>query len=87
MPENEHSIARRAFISMENVTVYPPFPRRGIHNGTDETSVRFRCGEATWFSIDMQVPTDYAYIELRLKANASFKLYPVGDANHQTAHR
>jgi hypothetical protein len=36
------TLARRAFISMENVTAYPPlFPRQGIYKETDVTSTRF----------------------------------------------
>jgi hypothetical protein len=34
-------LARRAFISIENVTAYSLFPRQGIDNETDETSTRF----------------------------------------------
>jgi hypothetical protein len=41
MSENERPLARRAFISIENVTAYPLFPRQGIYNETDETSTRF----------------------------------------------
>jgi hypothetical protein len=41
MPEDERSLALRAFISMENVTPSPPVPHQRIHNETDEISTRF----------------------------------------------